>query len=74
MTRRYITDGLARVIGLHGAWLAAGSAVMLIVTIGAAAAVILVALVPRQHRVEAIRATAELLAALLPWPPCRSRR
>jgi hypothetical protein len=74
VTRRYITDEVASVIGLHGVWLAAGSAALLMVTIGAGAAVILVALVPRQYRVEAIRATAELLAALLPWPRRRSRR
>jgi hypothetical protein len=72
-TRVYITHGLATVAGLHGAWFVTGSAALLIVAIGAAAAVILVALVPREHRVEAIRAAAEMLAALLPWPSRRDR-
>ena len=41
------------------------------VFIGAAAAVVLVILVGKENRVEAIRATADLLNALLPW---RGRR
>jgi hypothetical protein len=38
---------------------------------GAVAAVILVILVGKENRVDAIRATADLLSALLPW---RARR
>jgi len=73
-TRRYLSHGLATVAGLHGAWFVTGGAALLIVALGAAAAVILVALAPREHRAEAIRAAAEMLAALLPWPGRRDRR
>ncbi len=41
------------------------------VLIGAAAAVALVVLAGKENRVDAIRATADLLSALLPW---RGRR
>ncbi|HUK69523.1 MAG TPA: hypothetical protein VLW50_12355 [Streptosporangiaceae bacterium] len=74
VTRRYITHGLASVASLHGAWFTTGSEALLIGAIGAATAVVLVALVSREDRVEAIRAAAEMLAALLPWPRRRDRR
>jgi hypothetical protein len=62
-------------VSAHGAWLASvGAPVVIVVAIGALVVIILVALVPREHRVEAIRAAAELLAALLPWPGRRRGR
>jgi hypothetical protein len=62
---RYIAHGL---VSAHGAWLVAGAAALMIVMIGATAVIVLVALAPREHRVDAIRAAAEVLSALLPWP------
>jgi hypothetical protein len=69
----YIRHGLAGAADLRGGWLAAGGAALLMVATGAATAIIVVALAPREHRVEAIRAAAEMLAALLPWPGRRNR-
>jgi hypothetical protein len=48
--------------------------VIMCVLIGAVAAVILVALAGKENRVDAIRATADLLSALLPWRPRRRTR
>jgi hypothetical protein len=73
MTQRDPAQALVTVADLHGTWLATGETALLIVTIGAVAAITLVALVPREHRVEAIRATADLLSTLLPWPGRRDR-
>lgn len=64
---------LASVYGLHGIGIATGDIALLMVITSAGAAIILVALVPREERVEGIRAVAELLAAMLPWTG-RSRR
>ena len=59
----------------HNGWLAGGvTGLLMLVLIGATVAVILVALVPRDRRVEAIHAVAELLSSLLPWPGQRSGR
>jgi hypothetical protein len=59
-------------------WLIAVIAIVCVV-IGAVLAVVLVALTRKEDRVDAIRATAGLLASLLPWrvlsrDPRRARR
>jgi hypothetical protein len=46
--------------------------IIAILMIGAAVTVVLVSLVERKDRVEAIHACAEVLTRLLPWP-CRNR-
>ncbi len=72
---RVITGGMVSGGAAHGGWLAAGVAALLVVVVlGGLVAVILVALVPREHRVEAIRAVAEVLSALLPWSCWRRDR
>jgi hypothetical protein len=59
----------------HDGWLAGEvGGLLMLVLLGATVAVILVALVPRNRRVEAIRAVADLLSALFPWPGRRSGR
>jgi len=66
------THGLLGAAAAHGVLLAAGLAGLLaLVMLGALLTVVLVALVPRERRVEAIRATADVLAVLLPWPARR---
>ncbi len=64
-----------RLMSGHDGWLAGGvTGLLMLVLLGATVAVILVALVPRDRRVEAIRAVADVLWALLPWPGRRSGR
>jgi hypothetical protein len=73
-TRQHTISGLANVAGWHSAWLGAGYAALAIVVVGGVVAIVLVVLVPREHRVEAIRAAADLVAALLPWSGRRDHR
>jgi hypothetical protein len=54
----------------HDAWLVA-IVILAILLIGTVAAIVLVSLAHKDDRVDAIRAAAEVLAALLPWPSRR---
>jgi hypothetical protein len=66
---RATTSGLLRAAGSHGSWLTTGLAVMLgILVFGGLLTVTLVCLARKEDRPDTIRATAELLAVLLPWP------
>jgi hypothetical protein len=51
----------------------AGLFIAACVITGAVVAVILVVLAGKEHRVDAIRATADLLGALMPWRTRRSK-
>jgi len=53
-------------VGIHAGLLAAGLVIAALV-IGAVVTIVLVSLVSKEDRVDAVHAVAEVLTALLPW-------
>jgi hypothetical protein len=62
---------LLTIVAGHQASLAMMALITVILLIGALLAIVLVSLARRDDRVDAIRAVAEVLRALLPWPSHR---
>jgi hypothetical protein len=66
---RATASGLLHAEGSPGSWLVTGLVAMLgIVVFGGLLTVILVCLARKEDRPDTIRAAAEVLAVLLPWP------